>query len=283
MADWSSVEFAGTASKSWKAQDFLSIAGDLLVVWDFIACAVAGEGALALYARCSSAQTLDVSVSGPFRHDILFGSLITALILRDHARSLNQRLHSLWHSVLSAEQRCVLAFSVLITVGYATRASDDLARLWLLSWFGLFALAVATTRLACGLYLDRLHGRGDLRESVAIVGANRTVRDRLAARIGAEADVVGTYCASPHPARPSGSPARRGNLTDLLELGRCGRVDSIILAVEHGREADIGPIIDQLKALPVQVAVCPDESWSSTAVPQMRILGGLPMAVVADR
>ena len=283
MVDWSSVEFAGMASKSRKAQDFLPIFGDLLVVWDFISCAVVGEGTLALYAQYSSGQTLDVSTSGPFCHDILFGSLIAALILRDHGRSLNYRLRSLRQLVLSAEQRCVLAFSVLIMVGYATRAADDLARLWLLSWFGLFGLAVALTRLACGLYLNRLHGRGDLRESVAIVGASRGVRDRLAARIRGEADVVGTYCADPNPRQPAGSLARRDGLADLLELGRCGRVDSVILALERGHEGDIRPIIDQLKAFPIQVAVCPDDGWSSTATPQMRILGGLPMAVVADR
>ncbi len=283
MTDWSSVEFAGTASKSKKAQDFLPIFGDLLAVWDFLACAMAGEGTLALYARYSPGQMLDVSSSGPFCHDILFGSLITSLILRGRAGALNQRLYSVWQIVKIAEQRCVLAFAVLMTVGFATRAADDLARFWLVSWFGVFALGVALTRLASGSYLHRLHGRGDFRESIAIVGASRGVRDRLAARVSGEADVVGLYDTPSGPGEPSDAPGGGDALADLLELGRCGRVDSVILALDSEGQADFGPIIEQLKALPIQVAVCPEDEWSGTATPHMRILGGLPMAVVADR
>ena len=283
MTDWSSVEFVGSASKYKKTQDFLPIFGDLLVVWDFFACAAVGESTLALYAQLSTGPTLDISASGPFCRDVLFGSLIAALVLREPAHSLNQRLRSLQHFIWCAEQKCLLAFTVLITVGFATRAADNLARLWLVSWFGVFALAVATTRLVCGRYLNRLHGRGDLRESVAIVGASRGARDRLAARIRGEADVVGMYCAHPHVGPSSGRLVHRDSLDDLLELGRRGQVDSVILALERDDQADVGPIIKQLKALPIQVAVCPDNGWSSPSAPKMRILGGLPMTVVADR
>ena len=242
---------------------------------------------MALYARCSSGQSLDISALGPFCHDILFGSLIAALILRDQGSPPNRRLHSLWRFVCYAEQKCLLAFTVLITVGFATRAADNLARLWLVSWFGVFALTVATTRLVCGHYLNRLHGRGAFRESVAIVGASRGARDRLAARIKGEADVVGMFCAHSHVHAHAGEPferAGRDSLSDLMELGRRGRVDSVILALERDHQGDIRSIIEQLKALPIQVAVCTDNGWSSSpAAPQMRVLGGLPMTVVADR
>ena len=282
MTDWSSVEFTCTAGKSRKSQDFLPIISDLLVVWDFLACAATGEGALALYARHAAGQTLDFSASGPFCRDILFGSLIAALVLRNNAGLLNHKLSSLYHFVLQAEQRCFLAFTVLITVGLATRATSDLARLWLMSWLGLFALAVATTRIACGHYLRWLHGRGELRESIAIVGASG-VRDRLAARIKGEADVVGLYSAQSWADEPACNVTRDDSLADLLELGRYGGVDSVILALERGHQVDVSRIVQRLKALPIQVAVCSDDGWSSKAAPRIRILGGLPMSVVADR
>ena len=278
VTDWSSVEFA-SRSTSRKAQDLLPIMSDLLAIWDFVACLASGQGALALYIYAVMGRPLEFSATGPFRRDIVFGSMIAALVLRNPAGLTDRRPKSFWKLVLRAEQRCGLAFTVLIAVGLATRATDDLARLWLLSWLALFALSVAGSRIACGHYIRRLKGCGALRESVAIVGAG-AARDRLAARIADEANVVGTF-----HTHASGETADLDDagFASLLQLGRDGGVDSVILALEHGQPFDISHIVEQLKSLPVQVAVCTSDGWSGTASPHMRLLGGLPMAVVADR
>ncbi len=277
MTDWSNVEFASTTPNSRKAQDFLPILSEIVAVWDFLACAASGYLALVVYERYVINRTLDLSASGPFWRDILFGSLIAALVLRDPDGWFNRKLCSTLRIVMQAEQRCFLAFTVLITVGLATRETADMARLWLVSWLGLFSLFVAGTRLACSYYLHHLNGRGEFRESIAIVGG---ASDRLAARIAGQANVVGTFCArSFEEVALSGS----GDLASLIELGRDGGLDSVILALEPGEQVDMSHIIERLKSLPVQVAVCADDGWSNPASPQMRLLGGLPMAVVADR
>ncbi len=279
MADWSSVEFASASPKSRKAQDFLPILVDVMACWDFIACAVSGQAALALYARYVLGKSLDASASGPFWRDIAFGSLIAALVLREPLAALTRHIGSPLRLVLAAARRCAMACAVLIVVGVATRATDDLARLWLVTWMALFACIVAGTRAACGCYLARLQGQGALHESVAIVGAPGT-RNRLAARIGLDARIVGTFGDRSH-----GELDQDGedDLDDLIELGRDGEVDSVILAVDPARQVDFLHIIERLKSLPIQVAVCTEGGWTPSAAPQMRMLGGLPMAVVADR
>ena len=279
VTDWSSVEFAKVTSKSRKAEDFLPIMSDLLAVWDFFACFVAGQSAFALYVRYAAGNTFGFSAVEPFQRDIVFGSIIAALILRNSSGLLDCKLQSPWQLVLKAERRCGIAFAVLITVGLATRATDDLARLWLSSWLGFFALSVAGTRTACGFYIRRLNRRGELRESIAIIGSG-SARNRLAARIAEEANVVGTFCT---PLLGEGLQDNDADLTSLLELGREGGVDSVVLALENDQHFDVPRLVQRLKSLPVQVAVCRDDGWSTTASPHMRLLGGLPMAVVADR
>jgi putative colanic acid biosynthesis UDP-glucose lipid carrier transferase len=257
---------------------------DLLVIWDLLACAASGQIALGLYARYVIGKPLDFSTSGPFWRDMAFGSLIVALTLRDPAGLLNRRLGSVTAFVMRAGRRCLLAFAALIVVGLATRATDDLARLWLVSWLVIFASTVAGTRAACGFYLRHLHGRGGLRESIAIVGA-AGVRDRVAARIAGEANVVGTFCSESFCDATVQDlfTHEADDMANLFELGREGGVDSVVLALEHGHVMDVAQIVQRLKALPVQVAVCSDDDWSTAAATQLRLLGGLPMAVVADR
>ncbi len=275
MTDWSDVEFAAPPSASRKARDFLPTLTDALTCWDFLACALAGQAALSLYARYALGASLDVSASGPFWRDILFGSLIAALMLRAKAADLHPRLNSTAKIVLIAERNCAAAFTVLIVVGVATRATNDLARLWLVTWLGLFAAIVGGTRFAAGRYLAHLQQRGSLREAVAIVGA-AGASHRMAQRIAGEADVVGLFGAEAQAGGDDG-------LDRLMALGRGGGVHSVILALERGRHDGAAQIIERLKSLPVQVAICPDEIWNPQAAPQMRMLGGMPMTVVADR
>ena len=192
MTDWSDVEFTAALPKARKAQDFLPTLTDLLFLWDFVACAAAGQAALALYARYVLSVSLDFSNSGPFWRDIAFGSVIASLMLRSPASELHPRLNSTCRMIVVAERKCFAAFTVLIVVGVATRATNDLARLWLFSWFAVFAAVVGCTRLAAGRYLASLQRRGELREAVAIVGA-AGARQRMAARIAGEADVVGLF------------------------------------------------------------------------------------------
>ena len=278
MSDWSDVEFAAPPPRPRKAQDFLPIVADLLTCWDFLACALAGEAALALYARYVLGTKLDFSTSGPFWRDIVFGSLIAALALRSPAEKLNPRFQTTGQLILTAEGKCLLTFAMLITVGLATRATNDLARLWLLCWLGLFVLVVAGTRFVAGSYLRQLQDSGSLREAVAVIGTAHA-RSRMAARISGEVDVVGMF--------GTGSDGkgtdRADEMDQLLDISRVGGVQSVILALDRDQQDEASRIIERLKALPLQVAVCPDHEWQSELSPRMRMLGGLPMTVVADR
>ncbi len=280
LEDWSGIEIARRRPRRRFRQDLLSILPDILLAWDFFACVVAGEVALRLYAVYVIGAPLDFTASGPFWRDIVFGSVIASLILRMPREMLLAHLPSVGQLVLAAERRSFFAFFLLMGVGMATRSTGDVARLWLTLWFGQFVVTVGLTRWILGSYLRRLGARGELREVVAIVG-EAGLCERGAVRISRDADVVGVFWAG------IGAPAVPLNaeeeLATLLELSRMGGVDSVIVAVGEGQDQDVSHLIEQLKAMPVQVAVCPQTDWAGDTNLHTRLLGGIAVRIVADR
>jgi Undecaprenyl-phosphate glucose phosphotransferase len=278
VADWSDVEISSTTPVSRRAPDFLLLLSDFLFLWDLTACVAAGEIALKWCGQYVQARQMDLSMSGPFWHDIIFGSVIAALMLREPSRLKHQLPAPLPGRMMMAQRRCLAAFGLLVGIGFATRSTDGVARSWIIGWLALFALSVAASRHVVAWYLRRLHRGGVLREAVAIIGAGGA-RDALARRISDEVRVVGMFDAGAVDQQDDQS---EDSLARVLDLGRDGALDSVILAVGPNQETDLGQLIERFRALPVQVAVCPDQSWANATAPQMRMLGGLPMAVVAD-
>jgi Undecaprenyl-phosphate glucose phosphotransferase len=266
---------------------------DFLSFFDLVACIFAGELALSLYAYFIPWRHVNLTLYGPLSKDIIFGSVVTVLVMRDRHILNNPAMRSASRLVFHAERRGLTAFFVLIGLGLATRATDIVPRFWVFSWLALFSLLVGGSRIALGWFLKHLHESGMLREVVAIVGM-AGIRERIAARIGTEAHIIGVFGSlgveeaallEREDGREDGagedSPAE--DLAQLLEIGREGGLDAVILAMERGREAEVAQLVERLKALPIQVAICPDESWPAGRAPNLRMLGGVPMAVVADR
>jgi len=279
VPDWSHIEIAASSSRLRRGQDILPILSDILLLWDFTLCAVSGYAALQLYAGYILFHALDFSASGPFWRDIVFGSVIAALVLRTRSSAFNPRFLSVPRLVLAAERRCLLACAVLMGVGLLTRSTHDLARLWLLSWLLLFAVLVAATRFVLGSYLSGLGRTGGLREAVAVIGA-AGVRERMAARIADEADVIGVFGPDMGDGSSDDCP---DEFERLLEMGRDGDLDSVILATDDQHGGEVAQIIARLKSMPVQVVVCPESGWAACAESETRLLGGVAMTVVADR
>ena len=280
MTDWSDVEFFAAPLKARKSKDFLPILATILMVWDILACALAGTAALYFYYRYIVHSFFDLQNFGPFQRDIAFGSVITALILRASSSDLDPRSRSIRQLIWLAERKCLISFTLLIAVGSMTRATDELARLWLILWMSIFSVAIGSTRYAVGRYLHHLEHHGEFREAVAIIGA-AGMRERMASQISEEADVVGIFSVT--SSEDELDEDDEDDLKQLFDIGREGGLDAVILALESDSHDDWKPTIERLKELPVQVAICPDKGWARGAKLQVRMLGGMPMTVIADK
>lgn len=265
-------------SKSRNAQDFLFLVTYLLIVWDAALCALLGEAAHAFQERRVLGKAVELSAWWPFSRDIVLVSLIVALMLRDPDFIHPKRMAATFGWIMSAQRRCLFTFGLLIAVGVLCQPAPDLDGPWRVAWLIMFAVVVAATRCALSWYLQWLVYHGALREAVAVIGS-RDRRERLAAQIGAEADIVGVYDT---PSTDQQERPEQDQIALLLELGRHGAVDSVLLAMESDQELEIPPLVERLKALPVQVAICADRAEIPSDSPELRILGGVRMAILAD-
>jgi Undecaprenyl-phosphate glucose phosphotransferase len=232
---------------------------------------------------------VSLEAAGSFWREIILSSLLAGMVLREPRLATDRALFSPGRlfSVMRVRGTAVLA--LLLMVGLATRAIDDRARAWLLGWSTLFGFCVALSRIAFLLYVRRLIGIGVLREAIAIVTFAGS-GGHLATRLAAEADVVLSVGAGDElaagmftDAGAVDAEAHRGSIDEILALGRCGGIDAVVLELSRGHNSYVPTIVDRLRSLPVQVILCPDASWNGAASEGLRLLGGLPMVVVANR
>ena len=277
MANWAEVEFRNP-TKYRRLKGAVSLAADLLMLWDFLVSVACGQSANAVWRVGSAALAAPEDSAASFLPEVVIGSLTLALALRfaTHLKACDSV--STRYS-FSSPHRCFLSTIIaFIAVALAVQIGHRSAQIWIVAWLFLLAPILATTRWGLVNWLIRLEKSGVLRESVAIVGASGA-RERLAVRIASEADIVGFY-------RPPSDRMRLlhpKEVEKLQELGADGCVDSVVFAVETEHATDISQIVERLKMLPVQVAICDDGERSRLATTDIRYLGGIPMKIVTKR
>jgi exopolysaccharide biosynthesis polyprenyl glycosylphosphotransferase len=71
-------------------------------------------------------------------------------------------------------------------------------------------------------------------------------------------------------------------LDDILDLANAGLIDTIVLALAPDG-GDVGGFLQQLRCVPIQVTMCNEPPPLAPESLSFRVLGGVPLAVVADR
>ncbi len=257
-------------------QDIFHLLTEIVAVLDMALCLISAGASRFLVSRIHTGSSLDISPHGVRPQDIFWGSLALALALRDPALADPKRPVYGGRLLWSAEKRCIFGITALIGFLLLCRNMDETGKLWLLCWFAIFACLVGVSRLALGSFLVRLRARGGLRETIAVIG-DVGPRNRLATRMAIEGNIVGVYGGNPT------DQVSQEDIAKLLELGRGGIVDSVVVAAEADAPGDVAQLVEQLKILPVEVAVCANQDWLQLPAPDVRILAGVPVAVVADR
>jgi putative colanic acid biosynthesis UDP-glucose lipid carrier transferase len=261
-----------------KNLDFLLFRNDLIFTADIAVGIAAGYIGQLLYFMAFHDGAMPPVLEGSLWREIVLGSVIAALVLREPR--LAQRPHFKAPDGLVGDlcQRGATALAILLSVGLATRALDDMARLWVLGWSGFYAIWVVSSRWLLLSHGGELIRRGELREAVAVLGSPG-LAEVLATRLSQEAEVVAVLDELDDCDEFDAEMA----LEEVQELANAGLIDTIVLAVAAEDLEEVAPLLEQLKAVPVQVTVCSDPVSLPPHVLSSRILGGVPLAVVADR
>lgn len=275
VTDWTNIEFS-EHPKSRLGQDIFQLLTEMVAVSDWVVSSIAAGLSRFLVSRMDAGSPPDLYMHGVRPHDIAWGSLALALALRDPALAEPRRAVSTTRLLWSAEKRCILGFILLIGLFLLRHNVDETAWYWLLYWFAIFACMVAVSRWVLGLFLEHMRARGALRETIAVIG-DIGPRNRLALRMAIDGNIVGVY--GGHPT----DQVSQEDISKLIELGRGGAVDSVVVAAEAEAPGDVAQLVERLKILPVEVSVCADQDWLQLPAPDIRMLAGVPVAVVADR
>jgi Undecaprenyl-phosphate glucose phosphotransferase len=269
--------------------DIFSFIVDLLFIWDVLAGLVTGEGALVLYSETAIDQMFYLDVTASFWQEITLGSVLAGVVLREPRLATDRKLFMPGRLLSIMQVRGAVGLALLLVVGLATRAIDDMECAWLLAWSAMFGLCVVLSRVAFVLYVRELIGIGALRKAIAIV-TMAGAEGHLATRLAAEADVVLNVDAGDEletvlndEAGIDGPFAPSGPIESILTLGRSGAIDSVVVAMSRGQNPALSKIVEQLKGVPVPVILCPDVNSNVDDPEGVRQLGGVAMAVVANR
>ena len=145
--------------------------------------------------------------------------------------------------------------SVASTLGVAAAFPEH----WFLAWLGLAFGFLLTSRTISRALLARYARRGLFDTSIAVYGAGR-IAMKLVEHVSKHSDgvrLVGVYDDRQDPQRVSltGLPMA-GRLADLIEAGRNGHVDEIVIALPQAADQRIAEISRKLEQLPVRIRVC---------------------------
>ena len=195
-------------------------------------------------------------MDGPVWREIILGGLIAALVVREPHLADRRHLLKPWSIATSVGQRCACALAILLSVGLATRALDDVARLWVFAWAATWT-AWWPSRWALLGYTDRLCTRGEFRETVAGTGAP-DLADRLAANLSNDAEIVVVIDDLDDVMDGIIYPA----LAKLQELTGLGMIDTATLAGSPPVTKLVASFVEHPMAIQVNITIC-NEPWSA--------------------
>jgi Undecaprenyl-phosphate glucose phosphotransferase len=268
--------------------DFISVACDLLKVWDLLTIATGGYICALLYKAIMPAGWVSEDFLVIAGHISLIGGLLAPLVLRGKKMTSASDIGSIGDVMGRACIGVVVWMGLMLAIGFLTRSFESVPRIWVLMWaFASFAAAVAG-RLLLVQRIRVLEARGLLRERIAIVGSG-PLADQLIAHLRATAargvEIVGVFDDGEGPVEAGAAvaPARRGDLDDLIELGKRHALDRVILALPSISEDRLFNIALRIKSLDVELAVCPPLIGLGLTSARIGLLADLPMMVLAHR
>jgi Undecaprenyl-phosphate glucose phosphotransferase len=263
--------------------DFVSIVGDLLVVWDVLTV-IGSAYACAFICKAFAPHALPSDFVLIVGRVALLGAVLAVLTLRNPKLSSGFEIGSGAELIGPTCLRVCVLIGLMLTIGFLTKTSDTVPRLWAVCWFLSVFPCIFAGRVLLLYHLRVLEARGTLRERIAIVG-HGPVADRLIERLrerGRNVEIVGVF--DDFGESPAGGGHRSNrDIASLVELGKQHAIDRVILALPATPEHRLQEIARQVKALDVEVALCPTTIGLSRSPVHVRFMADIPLTVLARR
>lgn len=275
-----------TAPRRRLSHDFVSIASDLLPLWDTVLMLLTPFIANYLYSMFLAPADFDLSTWSDYEKQTLASAILAPFILGDRRFGTEPARRETAALIRNHVGRFLRFVGVVLAVGFATRMLDMLPRAWAMIWIGTSFLLTLTTRLMLARHLRHLEYHGLLTQAIAVVGAgpiaDRLIRHLLQAHPGT-IELLGVY-----DDRGSRNDGRmfipKGTISELIELGKVQNIDWILVALPSTADDRVLQIVHRLKTLAVPVGLCPESVGLKLPTQVINYVGDkLPVTLLADR
>lgn len=203
-------------------------------------------------------------------------------------------LYKSWRGVTAEREFLCLFITWLVTVfillgvGYATHYTIETSRGFLLFWIISAPLCVAVSRVGIRAVLHTLRARGMNSRNFAIVGVNE-LGLQLAQNIEQSPELglnlAGFFDDRPeerNPKIPADVGAHTGNIADLVQQAKEGKIDRIYIAFPMRAEERIREVLQKLGDTTASVYIVPDFFVFELLHSRWTNINGLPAVSVFE-
>jgi Undecaprenyl-phosphate glucose phosphotransferase len=179
-------------------------------------------------------------------------------------------------------------FAALIALVFFAKLDSVISRFWLGAWFLTGFSALAASRYALAIAVDRLAASGRFQKRVVVVGGGDLARDLirdLAKADPAEIKLVGVFDDRGDDRSPSmvEGVEKLGNVDDLVEYARQTHIDLAVFSLPITAEARILQMLRKLWVLPIDVRLAAHANRIRFRPRSYSYLGAAPMLDVFDK
>ncbi len=270
-------------TRSFTHSNHVSLERHLLQVWDGLSVFITGTGCAVFYTAMNQGLSAIVSFDDTFVPVAMRISIVACLLAPVVFKPVRiARFSTDWRTLLGqvALQTGIL-ISLLLTIGFLTRALIYVPREWVLAWTLTIYLSVAGGRLLVSDALALATPRTLLRPKVVVAG-KRCVVDALISHLhassGHSADIVKVFYDD------NGLDSRDSYIDELIAYGKQHRVSQVLLALGEVTDTRwLECVVGRLKALDADIALCPYLISAANFELRLGHFGAVPLVLLATR
>lgn len=175
-----------------------------------------------------------------------------------------------------------LAALMLLGLGFATKTSVEISRVWMVVWAAVALPLLVGARVALRVWLERRGGTGPLRRRIVVIGA-QPLLGRLMERIERHPERIDVAAALDIGSDHGDGAALAVALATLDETTRTALPDTVVIAVPGERAALIPVIAAEIRRYWTNVEVCPDHAFINLPFAEGRTMAGIPVLRLVTR
>lgn len=201
-----------------------------------------------------------------------------------HFLGLTSLLPQIWR-ITSAWTGTIL---LLLLAGFVTGIATEYTLHWFIGWYVLGWSLLTIGRCFSATLLKYLQKSGHLATRIVVVGtdiqAERFIRE-IEERKQAACRILGVFDDRGEERAPVSvcGALRLGTTDDLLLYARHTKIDQIVIALPWDAEERIMGIMQKLRALPVDVQLCPDTENMLLSHREVSHLGGVTLLNLSEQ